>query len=448
MRKGSVHVITDFYSKALGGRRTLRVYLPPRYEASSERYPVVYLHDGQWSFSEPGKKRWDVDRVAEDLIQTGYIPPVILVGVDCNERDRRREMTHTTPPPFRRMGRRGYIPCYAFDGEGLGSSYEACFADEVKPYIDSRYRTKPEKENTLLAGSSMGGLVTLCMGMNRHEIYGKLGLISPAVHWLSDEFYNSIKNYGQKIWLDCGMAESYYVDNTRELCRIFTGLNYRQGEDLLYLIQPDAVHTEQYFSQRFRMLLLWMFGKLAKPKTAAILGRNTVAVNGYPAMLNTVVIYENGIMSSDMGANYEAAPEGILTVGPMGEVRALHPGEAVITYKNGDLTVSKHVSAVNALSESVLLSISVEIPEETPAEDPIVFHFFRDQSCILKPQSKNTYSGSIGVPRDWEFYGHFSRSIENRDQNRECTRDGNEVNRFIRASENQSLYYTVERWEK
>lgn len=446
--KGSIHVIKDFYSNVLSSKRTLRVYLPPGYEDTQDGYPVVYLHDGQWCFSERGKNRWDVDLVTEDLILTEDILPVILVGFDCNEADRRREMTHTTPPPFRNMGRRGYIPCYAFDGEGRGFSYEACLTDEVKPYIDTHYRTRPEKENTLLVGSSMGGLVTLCMGMNRHEVYGMLGLVSPAIHWLSDEFYNSIQNYNQKIWLDCGMAESYYVDNTRELYRIFSGIGYRQGEDILYLAQPDAVHTEQYFKQRFRMILLWMFGEKTFPKTAAILGRSVVSVNGYSSVLNTVVIYENGIMCSDMNAQYQTEPEGILKIEPDGEVRALHPGKAVISYKNGDIIINKEVTAVNALSGTVLLDITVEVPQDTPQGEPIVYQFFRDQYCILKRKEKNIFTGSIGVPRDWEFYGHFNRCVENRDRKRECTKEGMEVDRFVRTSENQSLYYIVEKWKE
>lgn len=448
MDRGCVHVITDFYSKALNSKRTFRVYLPPEYEDSQERYPVVYIHDGQWSFSEENKRRWNADLIAQDLIVTGCIPPVILVGVDCNEAERRREMSHTTPPPFRRMGKRGYIPCYSFEGEGLGFSYEMYVTDEVKPYIDSRYRTKPEKEYTMLAGSSMGGLVTLCMGMNRHNIYGMLGLLSPAVHWLSDEFYNSMEHYGQKIWLDCGMAESYYVDNTRELYHILTGIGYEQGKDLLYLAEPEAVHTEQYFAQRFRMLLLWMFGKRTEPKTAAILGSGQAALNGYTTVINTVVIYENGVMYSDMNGNYRCDPPGIFNVEPDGEIRAIKPGKAVITYENGDLTATKEMVAVNALSKDILLHILVEVPSDTPKGEPIVYHFFRDQYCVLEKKSETLYEGEIGVPRDWEFYGHFCRCVENRDKNRECTADGKEVNRFVRTSKNQTLHYVVEAWEE
>ena len=448
MDKGQVHVITDFYSKALGSQRTFRVCLPPDYDNSQERYPVVYMHDGQWSFSEEGKRRWNADLTAWDLMVTGSIPPIILVGVDCNEADRRRELSHTTPPPFRRMGRRGYIPCHSFEGEGLGFSYEMYMADEVKSYIDSHYRTKPEREHTLLAGSSMGGLVTLCMGMNRHETYGMLGLLSPAVHWLSDEFYNSMEHYGQKIWLDCGMAESYYVDNTRELYHILRGLGYEQGKDLHYLAEPEAVHTEQYFAQRFRMLLLWIFGKKTEPKTVTILGSDTAALNGYATMINTVIIYENGIMQSDMEGSYRSDPPGILKVEPHGEVRAVSAGRAMVTYEKGNLKAAKEIRVVNALSRDVLLHILVEIPRETPQGDPIVYHFFRDQYCVLEKKSDTLYEGELGVPRDWEFYGHFCRCIEDRDKKRECTADRKEVNRFVRTSKNQTLHYVVEAWQE
>lgn len=216
-----------------------------------------------------------------------------------------------------------------------------------------------------------GGLVTLCMGMNRHETYGMLGLLSPAIHWLADEFYNSMEHYGQKIWLDCGMAESYYVDNTRELYHILTGIGYEQGKDLLYLAEPEAVHTERYFAQRFRMLLLWMFGKRAESKTAVILGSGQAALNGYTTVINTIVIYENGVMYSDMKGNYRCDPPGIFNVEPDGEIRAIKPGKAVITYENGDLTATKEMVAVNALSKDVLLHILVEVPLDTPKEEPI-----------------------------------------------------------------------------
>ena len=96
MEEGRVQVISEFYSAILQSKRTIRVYLPEGYQNSEESYPVVYLHDGQWVFSEKGKERWNVDCIADELIRKKKIPPVILVGIDCDESQRRKEMTHIT----------------------------------------------------------------------------------------------------------------------------------------------------------------------------------------------------------------------------------------------------------------------------------------------------------------------------------------------------------------
>lgn len=446
IKAGSVHVIQDFYSRALNRQQTIRVYLPPNYDDKACRYPVVYLHDGQWCFHDGSSETWEADVIAEQLILSGQIPPVILVGIDCNEKDRRREMSHITPPPFRRMGRRGYIPCYSFEGEGMGYSYEYCVTDEVKPYVDANFRTLPDKKNTLLAGASMGGLVTLNMGTSRHETYGMLGLLSPAIHWVADEFYNSITWRDQKIWLDCGMVESYYVDNARELYKIYSSLGYKQGKDLWFLAQPGAIHTERYFRERFKMLLLWMFGKTPKAKSCVILGNDTVSVGGMPMVCNVIVIYENGVMGSDMDADFDIREPGIVEINGNGEIRALCQGETEIIYHNETLTANKHIKAVNSLSRDILLEIYADIPEDTPEQEPIVFHFFRDQYCILQKKEDNLYHGLIGIPRDWEFFGHFTRCVENRDMKTECTHDGQPVNRYIKADDNIVMHYKVEKW--
>ena len=448
MEEGRVQVISEFYSAILQSKRTIRVYLPEGYQNSEESYPVVYLHDGQWVFSEKGKERWNVDCIADELIRKKKIPPVILVGIDCDESQRRKEMTHITPPSFRRMGRRGFVPCYAFSGEGRGALYEAFIVNEVKPYIDQVFRTKPEKEHTALAGSSMGGLVTLCMGMNRHEVFGMLGLLSPAVHWIADKFYNSMQNYEQKIWLDCGMEESYYVDNIRELYKIFHSLGYQQKKNLLCFIQPGAVHTERYFAERFRMMLIWMFGDMGIPRTAEILGRDQISISGHTAYYNTVVACDGGVMYSDMEAEYRFEPEGIAAIEKGGEAKGLKTGSTRILYENQEAQAEKDISVVKAMSPGIILDISVQVPPDTSLEEPVVYHFFRDQYCVLQKKENGLYEGSIGIPRDWEFFGHMGRSEQNRDKRRECTAKGELVDRFIKASESQHVFYVVEAWNE
>ncbi|HTW95787.1 MAG TPA: alpha/beta hydrolase-fold protein, partial [Tepidisphaeraceae bacterium] len=136
-----------FESKILGNSRTLIVYLPPDYESNSgRRYPVLYMQDGQNLFDAStafAGVEWRVDETAEDLIKSGRIAPVIIVGI-YNSPDRTAEFTPFDKTPA--------------GVDGLGRQYGDFLVKEVKPMIDRTYRTKPDRADTAIAGSSMGGL--------------------------------------------------------------------------------------------------------------------------------------------------------------------------------------------------------------------------------------------------------------------------------------------------
>lgn len=456
MLNGHVEIVRGFHSNALhADDRTFRVYLPPDYDRSTESYPVVYMHDGQWCFGcESGKALtrqvdplYMLDAVTDHLIINGDICPVILVAVDCDEKNRRKEMSHSTPIKARRMGRRGYIPCESFEGEGLGFQYQTFITDEIKPYVDQHYRTLPDRAHTMITGSSMGGLVSLRMGVYRSDVFGLMGLQSPAIHWETDEFYNQMRYTDSKIWIDCGTAESYYVDNTRFLVKLLLGLHYVCGKDFVYYLQPGAMHVGSYFGLRFGQMLKWFFGKPAKPISASIEARQNAAVAGHVTVLNTLVTYDNGVVLSDMDAVYSDT-QNALHIDRTGEVHPLHEGETEIIYEKDGVRAVKPMQLVNALSEDVLVYVKAHVPEDTPRDDPIVFHFFRDQYVILNREKENTYTGFIGVPRDWSFDSHFTRCAENRDRKRECYGNGSEVERRVIAMEDQYLEYTIEKWKE
>ena len=456
MLNGRVEIVREFHSEALhADNRTFRIYLPPDYDSDTQSYPVVYTHDGQWCFGcESGKElnrkidfRYMLDAITDRLIVNGEIPPIILVGVDCDEKNRRKEMSHSTPVKARRMGRRGYIACESFEGEGLGFQYQDFIADEVKPYVDQHYRTIQDRQHTMITGSSMGGLVSLRMGVYRSEVFGMMGLQSPAVHWETDEFYNGMRNTNSKIWLDCGTAEAYYVDNTRVLVKLLKGLGYEYGKDFVYYLQPGAMHAGSCFGPRFGQMLKWFFGKPAHPVSATIEARQNSATAGHVTVLNTLVTYDNGVILSDMNAQYTDTAHA-LKIDSTGEVHPLHAGETEIVYEKNGINAVKPMMLLNSLSEDVLIYVKVHVPEDTPKDGPIVYHFFRDQYVVLQHEERNVYSGFIGVPRDWSFDGHFTRCAENRDKKRECYLDKGEVERRVVAMENQYLEYTVERWKE
>jgi len=163
---GRVHIIdTGFYMPQLQRNRRIWVYLPKGYESNKKHYPVLYMHDGQNIFDDytSGYGEWGVDECLDSLIAKGK-PACIVVGIDNG--------------PYRMNE---YNP-YDFDkfGKGEGDAYLDFLCNSLKPFIDHKYRTLPAKEHSIIAGSSMGGLISYYALLKRPGTFGKAGVFSPA----------------------------------------------------------------------------------------------------------------------------------------------------------------------------------------------------------------------------------------------------------------------------
>lgn len=258
---GTIRVHKPFVSKHLARSREVFVWLPPGYEKEAgRRYPVLYMHDGQTVFdvSEFGAE-WQMDETAGRLVEAGVIEPLIIVGVD-NTIDRLEEYT---PYPVEQDGK--------IVG-GKGGLYGRLLVEELKPFIDRTYRTLPDAAHTGLGGSSLGGLVSLYLGLRSPEVFGKLIVASPAV-WRGDgaivkEVASLPRKTGQKIWLDVGTKEGErMLTGARELHDALVAKGWKDGEDLRYLKVKDATHSETAWAARVEEMLRFLFPK-AKPVKA------------------------------------------------------------------------------------------------------------------------------------------------------------------------------------
>jgi predicted alpha/beta superfamily hydrolase len=161
-----------FQSQVLSEPRDLIVYVPPGYDTDvNQRYPVLYLHDGQNLFDGatafvPGQD-WRVDDTAQELVIARVIEPLIIVGVYNTGEHRVDEYT---PTRDRNQG-----------AGGEAGLYGRMLTEELKPFIDRTYRTLPDPVNTGLGGSSLGGLATLYLGLQHPDVFGKLAVLSPSV---------------------------------------------------------------------------------------------------------------------------------------------------------------------------------------------------------------------------------------------------------------------------
>ncbi len=247
----SVH---QFHSEILPDDRKVTVYLPLQYlEQEERRFPVFYLHDGQNLFdgriSYIAGKTWKAHTTADRLTKAGEIEPVILVGV-ANTGLRR--MAEYTPTRDYKMG------------GGEGRSYGRLLMEELKPWIDRKYRTRPGAKDTGLGGSSLGGLISLYLGFEHSEVFGKLGVMSPSLWWDHRSIFSVIGEREAKpelrIWLDIGTAEgARHVRYLEQLRRLLEKRGWQIGVDLAYEQAEGAVHDEWAWSDRFGDVLRFLF---------------------------------------------------------------------------------------------------------------------------------------------------------------------------------------------
>ena len=249
-----LRLLRGFHSAYLPDDRDLLVWLPPSYGLEPERrFPVLYLHDGQNLIdgrrSYIAGRTWCAHTTADRLAQGQRIEPIILVGI-YNTGPRR--LAEYTPSADKR-----------FSG-GEGALYGRLLVDELKPLIDTVLRTRPEPESTGLAGSSLGGLISLSLGLDYPQIFGKLGVLSPSVWWNNRDLLRRVAvktpNPRPRIWLDMGTAEGLLpLRDTDLLFQRLLSRGWREGVDLRYLRVPGGLHDEDAWALRFDRVLEWLF---------------------------------------------------------------------------------------------------------------------------------------------------------------------------------------------
>ncbi len=251
---GLVHY-SGINSRYLTQPHDVVVCTPPGYDRNvSQHYPVVYLHDGQNVFDEypmaPFGVQWGVDTTARALMHAGAIQPLILVAIGNAGRERIDEYT-----PTRDAGH---------DAGGLADRYGQMVSYEVKPFIDRNFRTKRGAQDTAMIGSSLGGLLTLHLGLTHPAVFGKLALMSPSVwwddRWIVRQLVTAVGGRPDlTIWLDVGLLEKRMLRGARLLCRVLQRRGWRLGEDLEYVEVEDALHDERSWGRRIGRVLRFLF---------------------------------------------------------------------------------------------------------------------------------------------------------------------------------------------
>jgi predicted alpha/beta superfamily hydrolase len=238
--------------------RKLIVWLPPGYDTQADRhYPVLYMHDGQNLMNSKtafGNVEWGVDETAQRLVEGGQMEPIIIVGI-YNTDDRIPEYTQ--------------VPTAQYGG-GKANDYGRLLVETIKPLIDSTYRTKPEAQYTGLAGSSLGGLVSMYFGLTHTSTFSRLGVVSPSVWWADRDIVTRVNSLPAhlplRIWLDIGSSEDgssagseETVADTRVLRDALTAKGWVLDSDLKYLEAEGAHHNETSWAARTDQILKFLY---------------------------------------------------------------------------------------------------------------------------------------------------------------------------------------------
>lgn len=230
------------------------VYLPPGYHDETDaRYPVLYMHDGQNVFDAATaflNHEWGVDETAQALIAASAIEALIIVAIYNAGLDRIEEYTPTRDTA-RRAG-------------GHANEYGRMIVEELKPFIDRTYRTRVRAADTALAGSSLGGLVTLYLGLRYPATFSKLAVLSPSVWWDNRFIVRRINLLSSRpalrIWLSVGVEEGYgVIDAARRVRDALVAKGWALDDDLTYHECEGAAHHETAWAAMVSPMLRFLF---------------------------------------------------------------------------------------------------------------------------------------------------------------------------------------------
>ncbi len=228
---------TAFFIPQLERKRRVSIYLPPGYKTSTKKYPVIYMQDGQNIFDEftAFNGEWRVDESIDSLIKKGA-PPCIVVGID-NGHERMQEYNPYEDEQF---------------GKGEGDKYVSFVAETLKPSIDSSYRTITDPKNTIIAGSSMGGLIAYYATLKYPEVFGKAGIFSPSfivAPGIKKLSLSDGDNLTGKLFFYIGEKED--ENNLQQVDDIVTILGRNSKVLIYYAVDPLGSHNEKSWRKWF-----------------------------------------------------------------------------------------------------------------------------------------------------------------------------------------------------
>jgi predicted alpha/beta superfamily hydrolase len=242
----NVHVVAEkFDMPQLGRQRRIWIYLPEDYESSYKKYPVIYMHDGQNLFDAYTSSygEWGIDEMMDKLPTKDQC---IIVGVDHGGEHRMSE----------------YDPYDSKYRKAQGSEYVDFLVKTLKPYIDQHYRTKSGAKHTTIAGSSMGGLISMYAVLKYPEVFGNGGIFSPSF-WIAPDIYKYTEqqlNPKSRFYFVCGDSESDSMASDMDKMVKLIRTRKVSEKNSRETVVKGAQHNEKQWNGDFPDFYQWLIG--------------------------------------------------------------------------------------------------------------------------------------------------------------------------------------------
>lgn len=276
---GSIDYYPDFKSDHFASRDVL-VWLPEDY-SQNEKYAVLYMHDAQMLYDKEtswNKQSWEVDSLAHALISSGRTMPFIVVGV--NNFDNTRLYDYMPRRVFDYLPQEELQRSMINPDKIVSDNYLKFLVKELKPFIDSRYSTRPEAEYTAISGSSAGGLISLYAICEYPEVFGAAACLSTHTPMSLSESYDeltasapvwskSLRDYlsehqppvnSVKIYMDCGdqTLDAIYPIYQAKVDSLFRSYGWDENHYQSH-VYPGHKHDENSWKRRFDIPLTEIF---------------------------------------------------------------------------------------------------------------------------------------------------------------------------------------------
>ncbi len=279
VQRGSIERLGAFASRSVEPRN-IDVWLPDGY-GPGKRYDVLYMHDGQMLFDASitwNKQSWDAATILSQLMDTGRARPTIIVAIWNIPKLRHSEYFPEKYLPLLAEPARSRFIEQFLAGKPRADAYLRFIVEELKPFVDAHFQTRPEREHTFILGSSMGGLISLYAICEYPQVFG--GAAGLSTHWIGSfeanaaiplAAFNYLRDHlpapgEHRLYMDHGTAglDALYGPSQTFVDQLVRDRGYT-ANDWSSQVFAGATHDEVNWSHRLAIPLEFLLAPAAGP---------------------------------------------------------------------------------------------------------------------------------------------------------------------------------------